>query len=398
MKIAICTNFVSPYRRPVFRELAEQTGAEVRVFVSTEMEADRGWDATSPRDEPFEIRRVTGITREWTKKSGGPHGFEQRLERHYPIGLPQALSAFSPDVVISGELGPRTVAATLYGSFSGTPVIPWAYPSRAQASRSTAAALMQRMLIRNAPCVLGMGSQARSVLADLGARHDRIVDAPNAADTATIESRLRSRELSDAVSEIRAEHDGRRIAVVVGRLVPMKGIEDLLNAWNEIEPSIRDAWRLVLVGDGPLRSLIERSADHSIRVIGHVDPAMIPDWFAAADLHVFASLGDPWGLVVNEAMQCGTPTLCSTLAGCCDDLIAPGVNGLTFNPASGHDSMTIALREALSRTDLEWLGSQARSDIRYITPASMALAMATAVDRALCHRSLVREHTRRTCA
>lgn len=398
MRIAICTNFVSPYRRPVFREIAAQTGAEVRVFVSTEMESYRGWAITSHEGEPFTVERVPGFSRSWTKRSSGAAAFEQRLERHYPIGLARVLSGFSPDVVISGELGPRTIAATLYGSITGTPVIPWAYPSRAQAIRSRAAALIQRALIGSAPCVIGMGSQARSVLMDLGATGDQIVEAPNAADTATIESRLTSPAHVEAVSAIRREHAGRRIAVVVGRLVPMKGIEELVDAWNAIEPSIREAWRLVFVGDGPLRPLIEQRSDESVRVVGHVEPTEIPDWFAAADLHVFASLGDPWGLVVNEAMQCGTPTLCSTLAGCCDDLVKHGVNGLVFTPGTGTVETVLSLREALVRTDLGRLGSTARNDIESITPATMAGGMTQAVNLAIRRATVAGGRSRRAFA
>ncbi len=383
MKIAVCTNFVSPYRRPVFEALAEQAGADVRVLVSTDMEQDRQWSVQHDDREPYQIVRVRGVRRSWTKRTGGAASFDQRLERHYPVGLPLSLRAFRPDVVISGELGPRTIAAQVYGTISRTPVVPWAYPPAAQVNPRGTTALIQRRILHSAPVVIGMGIQARATLQQLGARPGSIVDAPNAADVETIRGRLKSADHLDAVRRIRSQHQGRRIAVVVGRLVPMKGIKQVVDAWRRIDPTTRSKWRLVFVGDGPLRSSLEANTeDDSIVVAGHVEPWQVPDWISAADLHVFGSLGDPWGLVVNEAMQCGTPTLCSTLAGCCDDLIREGENGLLFSPDGDAARMVADLSGALCRDDLPELGAQARRDIHSVTPRGMARRMLTAIQEA----------------
>ena len=50
-----------------------------------------------------------------------------------------------------------------------------------------------------------------------------------------------------------------------------------------------------------------------------------------ADLFVFPTLGEGYGLVVLESLACGVPVLCSNLAGG-DDAIQEGVNGYVFNP------------------------------------------------------------------
>ena len=75
---------------------------------------------------------------------------------------------------------------------------------------------------------------------------------------------------------------------------------------------------------------------------------------------VFASLGDTWGLVVNEALACGVPALCSIHAGCADDLIRPGVNGWTVDPVDGR-ALTRALERALSHPDPSRLGAGPRA-------------------------------------
>ncbi len=58
----------------------------------------------------------------------------------------------------------------------------------------------------------------------------------------------------------------------------------------------------------------------------------VPAFYALASCFVLASQTDEWGLVVNEAMACGTPVLVSRFVGCAPDLVVPGVTGYRFNP------------------------------------------------------------------
>jgi glycosyltransferase involved in cell wall biosynthesis len=108
-------------------------------------------------------------------------------------------------------------------------------------------------------------------------------------------------------------------------------------------------------------------------------PAVRPDAlaavYAASDLLVFPSLADPWGLVVNEAMACGLPVLCSQLAGCADDLIAPGETGWLCDPTD-----PAGLRDALNHA----LGDPARAELG--ARAHTASASAQLRSRAACGR------------
>lgn len=387
MRLAICTNFVSPYRRPVFAALAEQTGADVRVFTSTRMERDREWAVIDSGDTSFSITRSACLTRRITSSTPGEAGFTQHLERHFPFGLPTDLIRFRPDAIISGELGPRTMLALVAGRTLNVPVVPWTYHSEAQSEPAGRSDRLREAILRNAPAVIGMGTQARRVLKARGATDDQIFDAPNAADRESIQTRLESPEHIPAVDRIRARFQGRRVALVVGRLVPMKGIEELLAVWTQIDPGVREQWALVFVGNGPLRSIIEQESALGVHAVGHVDPEHMPDWYAASDLHVFASLGDPWGLVVNESMQCGTPTLCSVRAGCSDDLIIRGRTGLHFDPAAPTPRVVRAIEEALCRDDLADIGRSAAEHIRSYGPEDMAAGMAMAIEHAIRRRS-----------
>jgi len=62
---------------------------------------------------------------------------------------------------------------------------------------------------------------------------------------------------------------------------------------------------------------------HHIPSVAYDD---MPAWYAAADLFVFPSEGDIWGLVVNEALSMGVPVICTSRIGAAE-IIRDGENG-----------------------------------------------------------------------
>ena len=107
----------------------------------------------------------------------------------------------------------------------------------------------------------------------------------------------------------------------------------------------------------------------------------------ASDLVVFPSLSDPWGLVVNEAMAAGKPVLCSTRAGCCDDLVIPGRTGFRTDPLDA-ERFPADLAAALSSPDLSRLGNAAREHVAHFTPGRMAEGLRRAVRSAAARRGV----------
>lgn len=101
--------------------------------------------------------------------------------------------------------------------------------------------------------------------------------------------------------------EDRFLAVTVGRLVPRKGIDRLLEAIAET-----DEVDLLIVGDGPERTgLIERSRDlglgDRVRFLGHVTDERKWQVLAASDAYVSATVHEGFGLVYLEAMSVGLP-------------------------------------------------------------------------------------------
>ncbi len=380
MRVCFLTNMVSPYRRPVFERLAATPGWEFRVIVNSLREHDRDWDVDLAE---LDVVRSRGLSLKRRVRSVEPVPFEQIIELHVPTGLHRDLSRFRPDVVISHELGPRTMAAAAWCALHGVPLVIWAYQSRISATQGARTrSTIRRVLLSRAATAVGMGAQAREVLRGLGVEDARIIDAPNAADHVSLERQLADPSLESRIAEIRSSvGDGQRIALVIGRLIPLKGIPEILDAFRSLDPAQRDGWRLVFAGRGPLDELVHASEDIGARAVGNIDPSETGAWYRAADLHVFPSLGDVWGLVVNEASQCSTPTLCSVHAGCADDMIEHGVDGLLTDPTDP-DRLTADLSLAMGMDDLPGIGSRAAERARSFTLDRLAEAFRTAVDQA----------------
>lgn len=378
-RVAFLTNIVSPYRLPVFKHLAETPSWDFRVFVDAEKEFDRSWDVDA---EALPIKRSWGFKWKRVVRSEEPVPFEQTITLHAPIGAFWNLLRFRPDAVISLELGIRTAMAALYCKLTRTPLTIWAYQSRVSGSQGQSRLWWRRFLLRQATEVVGMGKQAREVLRSWGVEDERIKDAPNASDHVGMERRLEDPEIEHQRAALKTNYAGdRKMAIVVGRLIPLKGIEHILKRWGELPASVRDEWQLVFVGDGPLEALVREAKDASVSLAGFVPSEDMALLYAAADLHIFPTCGDVWGLVVNEAGYCGTPSLCSVHAGCYDDMIEDGVDGLGIDFTAADAGLR--LQRALEREDLAAIGEAARKRAACFTLSRLAQSFRAAVNDSL---------------
>ena len=378
MRVALLTNILPPYRVPVFHALATTPGWRLRVLLNARSEFNRSWEV-DPGGLDLEIVRSVSLVR------GG-------RTLHVPLGLFGALRRFGPGVVVSGELGARTLLAWLYCALFRIPLVIWIETTRLlTAEVDPLRVALGRFLLSRARAVIGPGREARLVLRGWGVEDTRIFDAPNAHDHDGFTKALAALDREAVHRDLRAGLGCRaRIALVVGRLVPSKGIIELLYAWDRLPSQLRNDWTLLFLGSGPLNSRVEQARDThqpgEIVRVPAVQPRDVIDFYSAADLLLFPSLEDPWGLVVNEAMACGLPVLCSPRAGCAKDLIRPGENGWLADPLD-EDTFTSALLEALSSGRRQRLGERARETAERFTPEAMAEGMRSALRHALSSTS-----------
>jgi len=134
---------------------------------------------------------------------------------------------------------------------------------------------------------------------------------------------------------------GPTMILSVGRLVPFKGFEFLLEACAELDRRNFD-FRCQIVGDGPLREKLEKMiADlklrHRVELCGSLSQADVYSKLRSCDIFALASVIDAEGAsdifptVIMEAMACAKPVVSTTLAGI-PESVADGVTGLLVPP------------------------------------------------------------------
>jgi glycosyltransferase involved in cell wall biosynthesis len=102
-------------------------------------------------------------------------------------------------------------------------------------------------------------------------------------------------------------------------------------------------------------------------------------FYALAEVMVFPTLSDPWGLVVNEAMACGLPIIASDAAGCAADLVDNGENGYVV-PAASVEKLAAAMATFARDPQLaSRMGQRSARLIEDFSPECCAAGLATAV-------------------
>ncbi|HBP88417.1 MAG TPA: glycosyltransferase family 4 protein [Nitrospirales bacterium] len=105
-----------------------------------------------------------------------------------------------------------------------------------------------------------------------------------------------------------------------GRLSPVKNPEGLIEAWNAIYRDVPNA-ELVLIGEGPLRKVLEDRVaalglNASVRLVGHQPDVLL--WYQAADIFILPSHREGLSNSLLEAMSCGLPVVSTRVSGCTD--------------------------------------------------------------------------------
>ena len=133
------------------------------------------------------------------------------------------------------------------------------------------------------------------------------------------------------------------ILMCPARLVRQKNLEALVSAWRNVVEST-DRGSLVLVGEGPLRASIERLGRDVPRsrflMTGSIPRDSMGSAFGWADGVVLASVEEPWGMVVPEALGLGLPVLATDHVGAALSLraLAPGAVHVTRSDVASLDS------------------------------------------------------------
>ncbi len=249
---------------------------------------------------------------------------------------------------------------------------------------------IKRRLVRLFSTAVVAGSPQRDYVASLGMSPNRIFRGWDVVDNRHFAAGSDAAR-SDAADQRRRLGLPENYFVSVSRFVELKNLERMLEAYAAYRAKAGTAaWKLVLIGDGPLRLRLSALQ----RKLGISDDVLMPGWksyrelpayYGLAGAFVLASLQETWGLVVNEAMASSLPVLVSNRCGCVHDLVQTGRNGFIFEPLNIPEitSQMLDVASESSAEQRQMMGDASREIIADWSPETWADNLHRATELAL---------------
>lgn len=371
--VVLLVNYVRLPDLPIYTEISRR----VRKFTVL---VNEGVDPQLKEAPSFGELHVA-TQRTWTLKRTWKHqaGFSDGLDIHIPLDTHQQLAALAPDVVVSKELGFRSLSAARFAGRKGLPLVLWTNLSEhTEKGRGRLRGMLRRWLIGKAHAITANGSSGLRYLQSLGVPLEKLHVVPYAGFQA-------------AEGDKTTERDGKsgdpsrpKRLLHVGKMIDRKGLlpwTQVLTRWckDHLEQQVE----FHFVGNGPVQEglqSLELPSNLTFVFHGAKDYAEVRSHYAACDVFVFPTLADEWGLVVNEAMAAGLPVLGSVYAQAVLELVEEDQTGWRFEP-DDDEHIYRAISNALLTPDakLAELRDIARRRVAHLTPAYSANCLIAAV-------------------
>lgn len=125
--------------------------------------------------------------------------------------------------------------------------------------------------------------------------------------------------------------DNEKIILFMGRLVYEKGIQHLIGAMPKILNNYHDA-KLIVAGKGGMLGELQNEVNslglgNKVYFTGQLSPKQVQKMYKCADIAVFPSTYEPFGIVAIEAMLSGVPTVVTDIGGL-NEIVEHGVTGM----------------------------------------------------------------------
>ncbi len=328
-RILILNNVRSPSFDPLFSRLSGQSDWDLKVCYVSRSADDVGWSSLegSPR---------------YCMVSLGDYG------RLWLIAVARLLAREKPDYVLIYGYSPWAQMAAIF--LCTAMRIPFGvigdanvYCDRATGFARLAKWLWLRFVARVASDIFPVGTAGRLFWERYRVHPGKLHLAPYVVDNDFF-----ARGAAAGAATVSARRSVAVRLIFVGRLIRRKNVALILNALRALPP---DSVSLTVAGEGPERAALESLAaaiPQEVRFLGRVEHSALPSRYGDCDALVIAADGEPWALVINEAMASGLAIIAHEHVGAVADLVSDrnGVLLHSFDVAELADAIQLLVSDS----------------------------------------------------
>ena len=359
--VVLLTNYLRRHHVAACQEIQKRV-RKLTVLLSVPMEPDRNWEAEwGGLDVVMQKNRM--FTANWKHSSG----FSEHNYIHVPTDTTKQLKRLKPDVILSYEMGMRTMLSSCYRLFHPKCrlVMVGNMSQHIESERGLLRRSVRRIIKTGCDYFTYNGPSCKRYLKSLNISEEKLHHFPYCIDDDTAYRGPRH-----------TPHPTVRKMVYCGSLSSRKGILQFAAAARKwCEANADQTIELHIAGTGELKQELSDLSHENfvVNFLGNCDLAGLRSAYENADLCVFPSLADEWGLVPIEAMTSGLPVLGSFYAQSVEAYVTEGETGWTYRP-DDNSQIEAAIGRAMETSPerLLAMGETARADVEEISPASSA--------------------------
>ena len=324
-KVLFITNIPSPYRIDFFNELGKLVDLTV----------------------VFEARRIHGISFNWNDSDLGFKAVflssGEINEKRVDFSILHYIKKKSYDYIFVTNYAYYTeMAALLKIKMRGIPYI-MEIDGAVFREESKLKFAFKKLLISGARYYFSPSYSSDKVLMHYGAKKDRLVRYPFSSikEEMVLEEPVPYDRKEELRRKLEIKED--KVVITVGQFIHRKGNDVLLSAIKNIDSNIG----FYFIGGKPTEDyfrLVKKKDENRVHFIDFQSKESLVEYYQAADLFVFPTREDVWGLVVNEAMSQGLPVITTT--GCVAGVELVKENGVLV-PVEDEGALTEAIQYCL---------------------------------------------------
>lgn len=329
MRILVSTSLLSPYRVDWFNELGKYTEVDILYLEEGNKERNQEWLAKRPENCKYQLMRGVRFP------AIGKISFD----------LIKKVRKGSYDIVICDGYGFVTQLFNIL--FLNSKKINYFMNvdgAVLKEKEKLFVSWIKRRILSSVPFFLCGSKETSKILVSYGANSDKIIHHHfSSLYKADLYSSVMS-EVEKCELRRKLRITEKNVIISVGRFSYLngygKGYDVLLRVASQLKNS-DIGW--YIIGGKPTEEFEEMTSSLQLTNVHYIDfkpKEELKEYYRAADIFVLMTVGDVWGLVINEAMACGLPVITTNKCVAGVELVEEGKNGYIVNVG---DDNTLAL-------------------------------------------------------